>query len=66
MLVIKDTDDRWIDRVVEVSSLCRPRLLPMDILVRTPAEVEELLKDRSLFMRTVIEEGVAAYDRESA
>jgi predicted nucleotidyltransferase len=64
VLVIKETDARWTDRVRAVSRLLTPRRLAMDIIVKTPAEVEEALWERELFMRRVMEEGVVAYERE--
>ncbi len=64
ILVVKDTSARWADRVRTVSGLLMPRRLPMDIIVKTPAEVEEALQERELFMRQVTKEGVVAYERE--
>ncbi|MFO8080432.1 MAG: nucleotidyltransferase domain-containing protein [Armatimonadota bacterium] len=67
LLVIKDTDERWLDRVRQVSGLLTPRRLPMDIIVKTPEEVDDALRERELFMREITEEGVVAYERgESA
>ncbi len=65
VMVVKETSARWIDRHVEVSGLCRPRLLPMDIVVKTPAEIEDALAHRELFMREIMREGVVAYERGS-
>lgn len=64
LLVVKDTTARWTDRVRAVSRLVTPRRVPMDIIVRTPAEVDAALRDRELFMRRVMEEGLVAYERE--
>ncbi|MEA3399952.1 MAG: nucleotidyltransferase domain-containing protein [Armatimonadota bacterium] len=64
LLVIKDTDARWLDRVVEVSGFCTPRLLSMDIIVSTPREVRDALPHSELFMREVMREGVVAYQRQ--
>jgi predicted nucleotidyltransferase len=66
VLVVKNTSERWLDRIVAVSSLCRPRLLPMDILVKTPGEIEAALGERELFVRQVMEDGFVAYERETA
>lgn len=65
VLVIKDTPESWIDRVVAVSLLSRPRLIPMDILVKTPDEVQYMLDRRSLFMRTIMNEGVTVHERKA-
>ena len=64
VLVVKETTARWTDRVRAVSGLVTPRRVPMDIIVKTPAEVEEALRHRELFMRQVMEEGVVAYERD--
>jgi len=64
LLVVKDTTARWTDRVRAVSGLVTPRRMPMDIIVSTPAEVDDALRHRELFMRHVMEEGVVAYERE--
>ncbi|HCA47111.1 MAG TPA: nucleotidyltransferase domain-containing protein [Armatimonadetes bacterium] len=66
LLVVKDTTARWADRVREVSRLVTPRRLPMDIIVKTPDEIEEALRERELFVRQIIEEGIVAYEREPA
>ncbi|NLO05014.1 MAG: nucleotidyltransferase domain-containing protein [candidate division WS1 bacterium] len=65
VLVVKDTEERWIDRVVEVSLLCTPRVIPMDILVKTPDEVQHMLDRRSLFMHTIMNDGVIAHERKA-
>ncbi len=66
VLVVKETDARWIDRTVAVSILCRPRTVPVDIFVKTQGEIEDMLDGRSLFMRTVLDEGMVAYERQAS
>jgi len=41
LLVIWDTDQSPLERYMTVSSLLIPRQFPMDILVHTPAEIEQ-------------------------
>lgn len=66
VLVVKDTDERWLDRTVTVSSLCRPRTLPMDIVVKTPEELKNELLEKQLFSREIMREGILVHDRASA
>ena len=63
VLVVKDTDAREFDRVREVSRLVRPRPLPLDILVKTPEEMEHRLAMGDYFIRDIVDEGVVAYER---
>jgi predicted nucleotidyltransferase len=66
LLVVKETDERPFERIGAVSSLCWPRKLAMDVLVKTPEEIETNLQERELFTRTVMREGVVVHDRTSA
>ncbi|HEQ60854.1 MAG TPA: nucleotidyltransferase domain-containing protein [Firmicutes bacterium] len=63
LLVIMESDRRPAQRSAEVSLQCRPRLLPMDILVRTPAEVEYRLGINDPFLRRIIQQGRTLYER---
>ena len=71
LLVVKDTEQARADRVAEVSRLLRwvrqaPVRLPMDILAKTPAEVEQRLVLGDDFMAEIIEEGRVLYERVPA
>ncbi len=49
-----------------VSMLLYPRQFPVDIIVRTPKEVDEAMKggkDNSFFIREIIKKGKVLYDR---
>lgn len=46
-----------------VSSLLIPRPYPVDILVRTPEEIELALKRGDLFIRDIITHGQVLYER---
>ena len=66
LLVIMDTKGRQAERYVAVSRLLRPRQFPVDIIVKTPHEVEEAMqggKDNSFFIREIIKKGKVLYDR---
>jgi predicted nucleotidyltransferase len=63
LLVVMESDERPAARATRVSRLLRPRPFPMDIVVRTPQEVQERLEMGDYFMREVIEQGRVLYER---
>jgi hypothetical protein len=48
---------------MQVSRLLRPRPFPMDILVRTPEEIQHRLEIGDYFIREVLEQGRVLYER---
>ncbi len=66
LLVIMKTRKKRAERYVAVSQLLYPRQFPVDIIVKTPKEVEEDMrggKDNSFFIREIIKTGKVLYDR---
>lgn len=66
LLVIMKTRKKRAERYVAVSQLLHPRQFPVDIVVKTPKEVEEAMKggkDNSFFIREIIKKGKVLYDR---
>jgi len=64
LLVIMKTKAREIDRYVAVSNLLYPRQFPVDILVKTPQEMEaEARKTGNFFMREILKKGRVLYER---
>jgi predicted nucleotidyltransferase len=68
MLVIKETAQRETERICEVLQFVdefqrRPHLLPLDILVKTPEEIEERLRVGDEFIREILDRGRVAYER---
>ena len=66
LLIIMKTRKKHVDRYVAVSQLLYPRQFPVDIIVKTPKEVEEAMKggkDNSFFIREIIKKGKVLYDR---
>lgn len=64
LLVITDGISKEKHRAI--SMLLYPRQFPVDIIVKTPKEVEEALKggkDNSFFIREIIKKGKVLYDR---
>jgi predicted nucleotidyltransferase len=60
LLVIMDTSESPIQRAIEVKRASRPRFVSMDVLVKTPEEVEARLERGSFFL----EQGKVLYERE--
>lgn len=64
LLVIMKTTAREIDRYVAVSNLLYPRQFPVDILVKTPKEINaEARKRGNFFMREILSKGKVLYER---
>jgi predicted nucleotidyltransferase len=62
LVIVKETEQRFLDRTKEVLQLLRPRV-GVDILVYTPQEFEALSRERP-FVRTEIQEkGKVLYAR---
>ena len=62
LLVIMKTNDRPVDRIAAVSRLLRPRPFPIDILVRTPEEIDEALAQGDSFIKEINERGKILYE----
>src|SRR5689334_7791469 len=63
LLVIMDTKASPKDRYLAVARLLRPRVFPVDIIVKTPQEIEKALKTNSFFTREIYTKGVVLYER---
>ncbi|HEY85644.1 MAG TPA: nucleotidyltransferase domain-containing protein [Chloroflexi bacterium] len=63
LLIVMDSDERPAMRATRVSRILRPRPFPMDILVRTPEEIQHRLKIGDYFIREVMERGKVLYER---
>jgi predicted nucleotidyltransferase len=68
LLVIMETEDDAKGRYRAVSKQLYPRQFPVDIIVKTPQEVDEALRggvDNGFFIREIIKKGKVLYDRHS-
>jgi predicted nucleotidyltransferase len=65
LLVIMDTDESSIQRAIEVKKVCRPRFVSMDVLVKTPEEVETTLERGNFFLDQILDQGRVLYERQS-
>ena len=63
LLVIMQTKASLKDRSWGVSRLLLPRPFPVDILVKTPKEVEKALETGDFFLQEIMTQGKVLYDR---
>jgi predicted nucleotidyltransferase len=66
LLIVMETTERPAVRRQAVSRLFRRRRFPLDIIVRTPAEVEEALQQTDPFIREILQKGRVLYERFGA
>jgi predicted nucleotidyltransferase len=66
LLIIMKTRARPIDRYVTASNVLYPREFPVDIVVKTPREIQaEFKKKSNFFMREVLAKGKVIYERDA-
>lgn len=64
LLVIMETKATQKERYLAVSRLLRPRQFPIDVIVKTPKELERELRDKgNFFMREIISKGRVLYEQ---
>ncbi len=63
LLVILETNASATERYLAVSSLLYPRPFPVDILVRTPGEIEQALHTGDFFIKQIVSQGRVLYER---
>ena len=65
LFVIQETTQKYVDRCVAISELIIPRPFPLDIIVKTPQEVELALQKCDYFIKEIIERGRVLYERSN-
>ncbi len=63
LLVIMKTTSSLKDRSWAVSRLLLPRPFPVDILVKTPREIQQALTSGDFFIKEILTRGKVLYDR---
>jgi uncharacterized protein len=63
LLVIMETKSSLKDRSWAVSRLLLPRPFPVDIIVKTPQEMQEALESGDFFLREILTRGKVLYER---
>jgi len=63
LTVVKETEERFLDRISRVRDACLDIDIDVQPLVYTPAELREMLTGGNSFLETVLAEGLVAYER---
>lgn len=62
LVIIKETERRFLDRTREVLELLRPRV-GIDVLVYTPDEFAQMVQQRAFVRDEIVGKGRVLYDR---
>jgi len=65
LLVIMDSKQRPAKRSMDISKVCRPKFISMDILVRTPEEIRKRLQAGDYFIKEILGKGKVLYARKA-
>jgi predicted nucleotidyltransferase len=65
LLIIVDTNVRPADRYLAVSRLIRPRPFPVDLLVKTPHEIIQAIRQGDSFIQEIVTRGRVLYARSA-
>ncbi|MFQ5649929.1 MAG: nucleotidyltransferase domain-containing protein [bacterium] len=63
LLVVWETPLVGAERIRHISRLLAPRPAPIDIVVRTPAEIQRAASRVEPFLTEILSKGVVAYER---
>ncbi|MBA5942662.1 MAG: nucleotidyltransferase domain-containing protein [Methanophagales archaeon] len=63
-VVIKKTEKRFIERLIEVARLIDLDLGKVDVFVYTPEELERMIEWENPFIERVLKEGRVLYEKE--
>jgi uncharacterized protein len=63
LFIVMKTKLRPHARAILVSEVLSPRPFPVDIVVRTPAEIKERLRMRDCFIEEILSKGKVLYER---
>ena len=65
LLVVMDSNEPMSQRIRRVTEVAKVRFLPMDILVRTPTEIDERLAKGDFFIAEILAKGKVLYQRDA-
>lgn len=63
LLIVLESEENPGERSWMVSRLLLPRPFPVDILVKTPQEIQKALDAGDFFIQAIIDQGIVLYDR---
>ncbi|MCY3765444.1 MAG: nucleotidyltransferase domain-containing protein [Gemmatimonadetes bacterium] len=61
LLVIMESDLRPTERSAAIASICRPKYVAMDVVVRTPEEIRTRMRDFDPFLEEIFKLGRTLY-----
>ena len=62
----RDENETNHQRIMKVRAVAKVPMLPMDVIVRTPDEVESRLALGDFFVKEVLDRGKVLYQRDAA
>ena len=65
LLVVMDSKEPMSQRIRRVTEVAKVPFLPMDIIVRTPAEIDERLAKGDFFIADILNKGKVLYQRDA-
>jgi predicted nucleotidyltransferase len=65
LLVIMETDAPRRERYLAVSRLLVPRPFPVDILVKTPLEIQQAFQRNDFFIKEIVTQGRVLYEQHN-
>lgn len=65
LLVVMDSKELMSQRIRRVTAVAKVPFLPMDIIVRTPAEIDERLAKGDFFIADILSQGKVLYQRDT-
>ncbi len=65
LLVVMESKEPMSQRIRRVTEVAKVRFLPMDIVVRTPAEIDERLAIGDFFIANILSTGKVLYQRDA-
>lgn len=63
VVIIKRTDERFVQRGIDAARLIRANVGAIDLLVYTPEEFERMRDDENPFIERVLTEGKVLYEK---
>lgn len=63
LLIVMDTHEERSKRILSIAPLLHPYYFPMDIIIRTPQEINNSLESEEDFIREILEKGRVIYER---
>ena len=63
LLVVMQSEEPLFQRIRRVAEVAQVPYLPMDVIVRTPAEVKQRLAMGDSFLAEILEKGTVLYER---